>query len=91
MNVSDIKQGVRVEITDLGDTHKFLVRHEYLDNRQLGVLGVIEGPVEGHDDEIWWVKHDNTRYKAPYHFSEITLTDEEHPKKSTGWNSDPFG
>ena len=71
MNASDVKKGLRVRTTNLGDTIGLTINTRHLDVRREGVEGVVEGHVPGHGGDVWFVKHDGTNQVGAYTFTEF--------------------
>ena len=58
MDLSKVKEGLKVKVTKLGDTMGFLIKPKHLDIRKVGVTGTVVGYVPGHGGDVWFVKHD---------------------------------
>lgn len=59
MELDEIKIGLRVKVTELGDTMGMSIKRGYLDVRAVGVKGTVVGYVPGHGGDVWWIKHDD--------------------------------
>lgn len=70
MELDEIKIGLRVKVTTLGDAKGMFVKKEHLDVRTIGVKGTVVGYVPGHGGDVWWVKHDDGNVGA-YVFDEF--------------------
>lgn len=70
MELDEIKIGLRVKVTKLGDTMGMLIKREHLDVRAVGVKGTVTGYVPGHGGDLWWVRHDDGHIGA-YVFDEF--------------------
>jgi hypothetical protein len=71
MECDQVKAGLRVKTTELGNTIGILVKPQYLDARREGVVGVDQSHVPGHGGDVWWVEHEDTRVVAAYVFTEF--------------------
>ena len=72
MNKNDVKPGLRVKVICLGNTTGMLIDKKYLDNRTVGITGVIGGYVPGHGGDVWWLNQDNGNIGA-YLFNEFEI------------------
>jgi hypothetical protein len=70
MNCNEVKDGLRVKITKLGETRGMLINPRHLDVRAEGKKGVVSGYVAGHGGDVWWVRHDSGSVGA-YMFTEF--------------------
>jgi len=59
MNVDDVKPGLRVRITKLGETIGYLVKEKHLTCRCEGQTGVVGGYIPGHGGDVYWVDHED--------------------------------
>jgi hypothetical protein len=71
MNCNEIKDGLRVRTTKLGDTKGFLIKSRHLDCRKAGITGTVSGYVPGHGGDVWWVKHEDSEDIGAYCFTEL--------------------
>lgn len=70
MDCNDVKTGLRIRITNLGDTKGMLINSRHLDCRQKGITGTVDGYVPGHGGDVWFVKHDDGQVGA-YSYTEM--------------------
>lgn len=73
MDCNNVKPGIRVRVTKLGETKGMLIKPKHLDCRREGVTGVVDGYVPGHGGDVWWVKHDDSTDIGAYVFDELEL------------------
>ena len=59
MELSNVKVGLEVRITKLGDTRGMNINTEYLETRTINATGIIVGYVSGHGGDVWWIDHGN--------------------------------
>lgn len=60
MDISGIKDGMRVTVTRLESTQGMLVVSKHMSCRTVGVSGKLVGWVAGHGGDVWWVMHDGS-------------------------------
>ena len=72
MELNNMKPGLRVKITKLGNTRGMLIDEQHLNVRAVGVTGTIKGHVPGHGGDVWWVEQDDGKVGA-YVFDEFEL------------------
>jgi hypothetical protein len=56
---NDVKSGLRVRITHLGNTQGMVIHGRYLRTRRLGATGRTIGWIPGHGGDVWGVEHDD--------------------------------
>ncbi len=71
MELDKVKVGLRVKITQLGDTKGIYVKPKHLKCRKLGVTGTVLNYVPGHGGDVWWVEHDKDSQVGAYAFDEF--------------------
>jgi hypothetical protein len=59
MNVNDVKPGLKVRITKLGQTTGYMVEAKHLTWRREGEIGTVGGYIPGHGGDCYWVDHDD--------------------------------
>ena len=85
MGCNEIKDGLKVRTTKLGETKGFLIAPRHLDCRKAGIAGTVSGYVAGHGGDVWWVKHDDSAEIGAYCFTELeTVATPNDPKLSDG-------
>ena len=83
MNCNEIKDGLKVRTTKLGETKGILISPRNLDCRKAGITGTVSGYVPGHGGDVWWVKHDDSGEVGAYCFPELeTAATPNDPKLS---------
>jgi hypothetical protein len=70
MELNEVKIGLRVKVTKLGDTKGMMIKKHRLDVRTIGAKGEVIGYVPGHGGDIWWIKQDDGSIGA-YVFDEF--------------------
>ena len=71
MDCNDVKIGMKVRISKLGETTGMLIKPRHLECRKLEVTGTVKGYVPGHGGDVWWVQHDNSEDVGAYCFDEM--------------------
>ncbi|OHB20143.1 MAG: hypothetical protein A2854_05010 [Parcubacteria group bacterium RIFCSPHIGHO2_01_FULL_56_18] len=71
MNCNDVKPGLRVKTTELGDTRGMTIVEKHLKVREEGVTGTITRHVPGHGGDVWFVRHDNSENVGAYSIDEM--------------------
>lgn len=71
MNCNDVKPGLRIRTTKLGDTKGMLIAHRHLDVRKEGVIGYARSYVPGHGGDVWFVEHEDSGAIGAYVFNEM--------------------
>lgn len=71
MRDSDVKPGIRVKTTQLGDTIGMTIVPKHLDVRREGVTGTVQDYVPGHGGDVWFVRHDGSDEVGAYVFYEM--------------------
>ena len=82
MNCNEIKNGLKVRITKLGETLGMMIKPRHLDCRKVGITGTISGYVPGHGGDVWWVKHDGSDEIGAYVFDEMEAVTEQQNEKA---------
>jgi hypothetical protein len=91
MRSGDVKVGIRVKTTTLGNTKGIFVRQHFIDARRAGVTGTVTGFVSGHGGDAWWVDHDDKTIGV-YCPSELDLAKPlRHPCRSKVGEYDHLG
>lgn len=75
MNSNQVKSGLKVRITKLGETNGMLIMQRHLDCRREGAIGIVDGYVPGHGGDVWWVKHEDSDDIGAYVFDEMEITE----------------
>jgi len=70
MDLSQIRTGLKVRVAKLKSTTGLSIDQELINNRKMGVTGVLQKWVPGHGGDMWYVKHDNGKM-AVYAFDEL--------------------
>jgi hypothetical protein len=70
MELKEVKVGLRIKVTRLGDTRGMMIKKHHLDIRTVGVKGKVIGHVPGHGGDVWWVRHHDGNIGA-YVFDEF--------------------
>jgi hypothetical protein len=74
MNINNIKPGIEVRTTKLGETSGIIVKdNKYLDTRQSGLVGTVVGYLPGHGGDVWYIQHYDTEDIGVYCFNEFEL------------------
>ncbi len=71
MNLSDVKDGMKVKTTKLEDITGMTIGAQHLECRKAGRTGVLRGFVPGHGGDVWWVQHDDNQSVGAYCFTEF--------------------
>ncbi len=71
MNSNDVKNGLRVKTTKLGETKGMIIAPRHLTARREGVIGTLTGYVPGHGGDVWWLKHEDDGEVGAYCFDEF--------------------
>ena len=74
MELSQVKAGIRVEVTRLGSAKGLIVSPTHLRARRIGACGEVVGWVPGHGGDVWWVEQDDGMIGA-YCFDEFEPSD----------------
>lgn len=75
MDNGKITENIRVWVAKLTILHVSFVAYDNIDHREVGIRGVVCGPVVDHSG-FWWVRHDNNEVSV-YYFDEL---EEETPR-----------
>jgi hypothetical protein len=70
---SDVKPGLRVKTTKLGDTEGMVIAPKHLSIRCEGVTGTVKSYVPGYGGDVWFVQHDDSNNVGAYVVTEIEL------------------
>ena len=81
MNVNDVKPGLKVVTTKLGDTRGMMIAAKYLSVRKEGVAGEVLQYVPGHGGDVWFVRHDGGEDIGAYVFTEMEESDGNSPSE----------
>ena len=73
MKLNDIRIGIKVHIIKLESTSGMIVAQEHLNNRKLGLTGIVRCCVAGHGGDAWFIEHDDKSIGA-YCFTEFSET-----------------
>lgn len=71
MQDSDVKQGMWIKTTKLGDSKGMTIAYKHLSVRQEGVEGTVLGWVPGHGGDVWFVQHRDSQDVGAYVFTEF--------------------
>jgi len=70
----EVKLGMRIRVTQLGNRTGMFVNKKHLSNREVGKTGRVLRRVPGHDNEVWAISQDNGI--ACYLFDEFERIDD---------------
>ena len=66
----NIQPGMKVKIVSDDGTEGMFVNPQYIQNRKIGMTGIVKGWVPGHGGDVWFVEHDDNSV-AVYCFTEL--------------------
>lgn len=75
---SEVKPGLRVKITELGETTGMMIVPKHLNVRAVGIIGIVKNWVPGHGGDVWFVEHEGSGDVGAYVFNEF-----EHKRHSS--------
>lgn len=70
-DVNEVKIGMKVVTTKLGETTGMLIKPRHLDCRSSGITGTVQSYVPGHGGDVWFVQHDGSEDIGAYCYTEF--------------------